>query len=107
MVDGLEIGSDGLLRRSPRGQGNLAGSGTNFKSGRRISGIGLVEVVWKVVAVVLNCCFTNSTTYHDSLHGFWVGRSIGTANLKVKLLQQVKAIREEVFHTIFLDLHKA
>ena len=66
-----------------------------------------MEVVWKVVAVVLNFCFTTSTTYHDSLHGFWVGRSTGTANLKVKLLQQVTARREEVLHMIFLDLHTA
>ena len=94
MVDGIGIGSDDLLRRSPRGGGNLEGSGTNFKRGRRISGIGLVEVVWKVAAVVLNGCFTTSTTYHDSLHGLWVGRSRGTANLKVKLIQQVTAMRE-------------
>ena len=53
-----------------------------------------MEVVWKVVAVVLNCCFTTSTTYHDSLHGLWVGRSRGTTNLKFKLIQQVTSMRQ-------------
>ena len=29
-------------------------------------GIGLVEVMWKVVAVILNCRFTSSMTFHDA-----------------------------------------
>ena len=30
-------------------------------------GIGLVEVMWKVVSVILNLRFTSSITYHDAL----------------------------------------
>ena len=56
-------------------------------------GIGLMEVVWKAVVVILNLCFTASTTYHDSIHRFWAGRGMGTATLKVKLLQQVTDMR--------------
>ena len=33
-------------------------------------GIGLVEVMWKVVAVILNRRLTSSITFHDVLHGF-------------------------------------
>ena len=36
-------------------------------------GIGLVEVMWKGVAVVLNRRFTSSITFHDVLHGFRAG----------------------------------
>ena len=43
--------------------------------------IGLVEVLWKVVVVILNCRFTASITYHNSLHGFCVAFSTGTATL--------------------------
>ena len=64
-------------------------------------------MVWKAVEVILNLRFTTSTTYHNSLHGFRAGRGTGTAALKVKLLQQVKDMREAVLHAIFLDLHKA
>ena len=32
-------------------------------------GIGFVEVVWKVLAAILNHRFTSSITYHDVLHG--------------------------------------
>ena len=56
-------------------------------------GIGLMEVVWKVVVVILNLRFTASITYHDSIHRFWAGRGMGTATLEVKLLQQVTDMR--------------
>ena len=56
-------------------------------------GIGLVEVMWKVVAAILNRRLTSSITYHDFLHGFWAGRGTGTATLEAKLLQQLAALR--------------
>ena len=70
-------------------------------------GISLVEVMWKVVAVILNHRFTSSITYHNALHGFRAGRGTATATLKAKLLQQLAAIRKEVLYVIFLDLTKA
>ena len=60
-----------------------------------------------MVAVILNLFFITSTTYHESIHGFWVGHSTGTEKFEVKLLQQVTDMREEVLHAIFPDLHKA
>ena len=70
-------------------------------------GIGLMEVVWKVVVAILNLRLTASITYHDFLHEFQAGRGTGTATLEAKLLQQLAALREEVLYVIFLDLHKA
>ena len=67
-------------------------------------GIGLVEVMWKVVAVILNRRFTSSITFHDVLHGFRAGRGTGAATLKAKVLHQLAAMREEVLYMIFLDL---
>ena len=69
--------------------------------------IGLVEVMWKVVAAILNLRLTASITFHNILHGFWVGCGTGTGTLEAKLLQQLVAFREEVLFLIFLDLHKA
>ena len=69
--------------------------------------IGLVEVMWKVVAAILNCQLTASITFHDFLHGFWAGRGTCTATLEAKLIQQLASSREEVLYVIFLDLHKA
>ena len=70
-------------------------------------GIGLVEVIWKAVAVIFNCRFTAAITYHDFLHRLQAGRGTGTATLKIKLLQQVAALGEVLLHAVFLDLHKA
>ena len=78
-----------------------------LKGGQEYRGIGLVEVMWKVVAAILNRRLTASITYHDFLHGFRAGRGTGTATLKAKLLQQLVALREEVLYMIFLDMHKA
>ena len=66
-----------------------------------------MEVMWKVVATIINRRFTASIAYHDVLHGFRAGGGTGTATLKAKLLQQLAALREEVMYVIFLDLHKA
>ena len=65
-----------------------------------------MEVVWKVVAAILNRRFTSSITYHNALHRFRSGCGTGTATLEVKLLQQLAAMREEVIYVIFLDLTK-
>ena len=76
------------------------------KGGGDYCGICLVEVVWKAVAVNLNCRFISSITYHDSLHGLRAGRGTGTKTLEVKLLQKVTAMMEAVLHKIFLELHR-
>ena len=57
--------------------------------------------------MILGCRLIVSITYHDSLHGFRAGRSMGNSTLEVKLIPQVTDMREEVIHTIFLNLHKA
>ena len=50
-------------------------------------GIDLMEVVWRVVAAILNRRLKASITYHKSLHGFRAGCGTGTATLEAKLLQ--------------------
>ena len=55
----------------------------------------------------INQWLTASVTFHDFLHIFGGGRVTGTATLKVKLLQNLAALREEVLYMIFLYLHKA
>ena len=56
-------------------------------------GIGLVEVMWKVVAAILNQRITASINFHDFLHGFRAVHGTGTVNLEDKLLQQLEALR--------------
>ena len=63
--------------------------------------------MWKVVAEILNFRLVASTTFHDFLHIFRVGRGTGTATLEAKLLQQLEALKEEILYVIFLNLHKS
>ena len=69
-------------------------------------GIGLVEVVWKILSLILHRRLA-AIQLHEVLHGFREGRGTGTATLEAKLLQQLAAMREEVLYVIFLDLTKA
>ena len=69
--------------------------------------IGLLELVWKVVVVILNLRLTAFIAYQDFLHILQAGHGLGTTTLKAKLFQQLEAMRVEVLHGIFLDLHKA
>ena len=73
---------------------------------REYRGIGLVRVMWKIVAAILNHWLTSSITYNNFLHGFWAGRGTGTTTLEAKLIHQLAALTEEVLYMIFLDLHK-
>ena len=66
-----------------------------------------MEVMWKVVAAILNRRLTASITYHDFLHGFRACPGTGTATLEAELLQQLAVLREKVLYVIFLDLYKS
>ena len=70
-------------------------------------GIGLVEVMWKVVAAILDIRLVASITLHNFLHGFCAGRGTGTGPLGDKLFQQLATLREEFMYMIFLDMHNA
>ena len=69
--------------------------------------IGLLELVWKVVVAILNLRLTASIAYQYFLHILQAGHGLGTTTLKAKLFQKLEAMRVEVLHVIFLDLHKA
>ena len=66
------------------------------KGKRDYHGIGLMVVMWKVVAEILNCWLTAFITFHDYLHGFRAGFGTGTDTVEAKVLQQLADLREEV-----------
>ena len=49
------------------------------------AGLGLVEVMWTSVAVILNRRFTASITYHNFLHEFRAGCGTGTVTHRWEL----------------------
>ena len=70
-------------------------------------GIGLVQVLWKAVTILLNRRLTVLITYHNALHGFWAGWGAGTTTLYANLLQQLMKMRGAVLFKVFMDLQKA
>ena len=69
-------------------------------------GIGLLEVLWKIMAVILNICLGTTIDSHEKLHRFCSGRGMGNVSLKANLKQQMEYTREEALYNIFLDIHK-
>ena len=75
------------------GEGQLAEEATlqavvRLPKGKKdYRGMGLVEVMWKVVVAILNFWLTSSITFPDFLHVFRASCGTGTATLEAKLLQ--------------------
>ena len=57
-------------------------------------GIGIMEVMWKVVAAILSLRLTASITFHDFLQRFRAGCRTVTATPEAKLLHQLADLRE-------------
>jgi hypothetical protein len=70
-------------------------------------GIGLLEIMWKVISSIINNRLQESIPFHDSLHGFRRSRGTGTASLNAKLQTQLAHIQGVPLYQIFLDLSKA
>ena len=69
--------------------------------------IGLVEVTWKVCAVVVTCCLKRSVELHDALHGFREERGTGAANLEDNLEQQLDGIAHDPLFQVLLYVYKS
>ena len=65
-----------------------------------------MEVVWKVYVTVLNFSLNQSVILYDVLHGFRLGRGIGTETLEAKLAQDLAGLAHEPLLQVFLDVCK-
>ena len=86
VVEGGRSGTDGLSGWNFSGGGDLKDGSSNPEKGGGYHGMGLVELVWEAVVVILNRRFTAYITYHDSFCGFRAGCGTGTATLEIKML---------------------
>ena len=77
------------------------------KGGGDFRGIGLLEIVWKLMSKIIDRRIKHTVHWNDSLHGFRKKRGTGTAILEAKLHQQKAVLKQQPFFEIFLDLKKA
>ena len=75
--------------------------------GTYLQGIGLVEILLKAITGIINRQLLSSISFNDFMHSFCVVRGVGNSTLEENLLQQITAMRETVFHSIFLNLRKS
>ena len=80
-----------------------------LKGKGKYRGIGLVEVLWKFCAVVVNCCLKTIVVLHDALHGFRTlrGTATSTATLEAKLSQKLAGIAYDNIFQVLLYVRKA
>ena len=70
-------------------------------------GIGLLEVLWKLISAMIHKRIVENVSFHDGIHGFRTRRGTGTAILEAKLLMQKAACTNKTLYQVFLDLTKA
>ena len=69
--------------------------------------IGLLEVVWKVVEVVIDTRIKTVVQLHNVLHVFFAGRGTGTAITDIKLDKELESVDQDPLLLVFLDLRKS
>ena len=77
------------------------------KGGGDYREIGLVGVIWKVCALIMNKRLQDITTLHDALNGFIQGRGTATATMEAKLAQNLAGLCHETLFQVFLDVQKS
>ena len=77
------------------------------KGGGGFRGIGLLELIWKVIESIANRRIASQVRYHDCLHGFVPRRGTGTGCIEAKLTQQLHRIAHRTLFSVFVDLRKA
>ena len=66
--------------------------------------IGLVELILKLCASIMNNFLRSSVTLHNSLHGFMQGRGVGKATLEANLSPKLAGLLHETLFQVLLDL---
>jgi pantothenate kinase-related protein Tda10 len=70
-------------------------------------GIGLQEIVWKLVSSIIDRRLKDKIEFRDALHGFRASRGSGTSTIEAKLRMQLSQKEEKTLYMIFIDLKKA
>ena len=69
--------------------------------------IGLLELVWKVVKVVIDNRIKLVVKLYDVLYVFCAGMGTGTAIMEHKLVQELASVDQDPLFSVLLDLRKA
>lgn len=77
------------------------------KSNGDVRGIGLLEVIHKLIFTIINSRLNNSLSFHDSVHGFRINRGSFTSIGGTKIEAQKHISKNHTLYQVFVDLRKA
>jgi Reverse transcriptase (RNA-dependent DNA polymerase) len=77
------------------------------KSNGGVRGIGLLEPIWKVIALIIKDQILHAVQFDDSLHGFLPRRGTGSAILEAKLHLHIQTATGNTAYQAFIDISKA
>ena len=69
-------------------------------------GIGLLEVLWKVVEAIVDNQIKTVVKFHDILHGLRAKRGTGTSITELNMFQELASIDQDPLFLVFLNLRK-
>jgi hypothetical protein len=69
----------------------------------KFRGIGLLEVIWKLITTIINKRLLQGIEFHPAIHGFRRRRGTGTAVLECKLLMSMAHKAGKPLYQIFID----
>ena len=64
-------------------------------------GIGLLEIIWKLITSIVDMQIKESVDFHNALHGFHAFWGTGTAIIEAKLIQQLAMLHQVPLLQIF------
>ena len=67
-------------------------------------GVGLLEVLFKLVLAITDTWIKTLVTLHDVLHGFRAIRGMGTAIMELNIAQDISSIDQHPLLLVFQDL---
>ena len=72
-----------------------------------VRGIGLLDIVWKILMRIVDLRVKGAVSFHDTIHGFRAQRGCSTAIIEAKVVQELAALQQTPFYAVFIDLRKA
>ena len=70
-------------------------------------GISLLETLRKFMDAIIDPRLWSIIQLHDVLHGFCVGRGMGTATMDINIAQDFSNVDQDLLFVVFLNLRKA
>ena len=67
-------------------------------------GIGILEVLWKILEAIIDTRIKTEVMFHDVLHGFYACRGTGTAIIGIKMAQELATIDQTRYSWFYMPM---